>query len=189
MVWKPNPSDAVTLDGILTPIGSTAVRVVAETVETKGLLLLVSGRSLLALPDAWGDVQLEARVDLSEFDGSLALGARVSGDSIGGFIRMRSDGNTQLVSQRTDEEEILDEAYSSLSGGVNTLGLSAIGRHWKGFVDGATVVHGHGKPSASGRAVLLLDGTGVIRLFSVRISPVNAGKGDEKAGAKPSHEH
>jgi hypothetical protein len=56
-------------------------------------------------------------------------------------------------------------------------------------MDGVTVVHGHSQLPASGRAALLLDGAGSIRLISVRISPVNAGKVDAKAHAEHSHEH
>jgi hypothetical protein len=145
MVWKPRLGDEATLDGILTPIGETAVRVAMVSVNTEGLSLLVSGRTLLVFHDVWEDIQLEARVDLSGFDGALALGARVAGDSIGGFVRIRSDGTTTLVARRAGEEEILDEAHPSLSDGEKTLGLSAVGRHWKGFVDGVTVVHGHGQ--------------------------------------------
>jgi uncharacterized membrane protein len=189
MVWKPHPGDEATLDGVLTPIGATAVRVSTVPANTDGLSLLVSGRTLLVFPDAWEDLQLEARVDLSGFDGSFALGARVAGDSTGGFVRIRSDGTTTLIARRAGGEEILDEAHSSLSGGVNTLGLSAVGRHWKGFMDGVTVVHGHSQLPVSGRAALLLDGAGTVRLISVRISPVNAGKVDEKAHAEHSQEH
>jgi hypothetical protein len=189
MVWKPHPGDAAALGEILTPIGATAVRVAMAPADTEGLSLLVSGRTLLVFPNRWEDVQLEARVDVSEFDGSLALGARVAGDSTGGFVWIRSDGTTKLVARRAGEEEILDEAHSSLSGGVKTLGLSAVGRHWKGFIDGVTVVHGHGQLPASGRVALLLDGTGTVRLISVRISPVNAGKADEKAREEHSQDH
>jgi hypothetical protein len=69
------------------------------------------------------------------------------------------------------------------------LGLSAVGRHWKGFVDGVTVVHGHSQFALSGRAALLIDGAGTVRLISVRISPVNAGKVDQKRHEEHSHEH
>ena len=189
MLWKPHAGEEAALGEVLTPIGAAAVRVATAPADAEGLSLLVSGRTLLVFPDSWEDVQLEARVDLSAFDGTLALGARVAGDSTGGFVRTRSDGNTALVARRSGEEEILDETHSAPSGGVKTLGLSAVGRHWKGFINGATVVHGHSQLPASGRAALLLDGAGTIRLISVRISPVNAGKVDAKAHAEHSHEH
>jgi hypothetical protein len=185
MVWKPHAGEEAALGEVMTPIGVTVVRVTTAPADAEGLSLRVSGRTLFVFPDSWQDVQLEARVDLSAFDGTLALGARVAGDSSGGFVRIRSDGTTQLVARRAGEEEILDEAQSSRSGGVKTLGLSAVGRHWKGFMDGVTVVHGHSPLPASGRAALLLDGVGTIRLISVRISPVNAGK----AHVEHRHEH
>jgi len=189
MLWKPHAGEKAALGEILTPVGATAVRVATAPSDTEGLSMLVSGRTLLVLPDSWEDIQLEVRVDLSAFDGTLALGARVAGDSTGGFVRIRSDGNTTLVARRAGEEEILDEADSSLSGGEQTLGLSAVGRHWKGFIDGATVVHGHGQLPASGRAALLLDGAGTIQLISVRISPVNAGKTQAATDEGHSHDH
>ena len=175
MVWKPDPGDEAALGEILNPVGAIAVRVAKAAAGSEGLSLLASGRTLLVLPDSWEDVQIELRMDASEFDGTVALGARVAGDSTGGFFRVRSDGTAQLVARRAAEEEALDEARFSLSGGVKTLGLSAVGRHWKGFVDGVTIVHGHGEFPVSGRAALLIDGAGKIRLISVRISPVDAG--------------
>lgn len=188
-LWKPHAGEEAALGEILTPIGATAVRIATAPVDAEGLSLLVSGRTLLVFPGSWEDVQLEVRVDLSAFDGILSLGARVAGDSTGGFVRMRSDGNTTLIARRAGEEEILDEAHASASGGVKTLGLSAVGRHWKGFINGATVVHGHRQLPASGRAALLLDGEGTIRLISVQISPVHAGKVGAKAHEERGHDH
>jgi len=189
IVWKPHSGEEAALGEILTPIGATAVRVSTAPADTEGLLLVVSGRTLLVLPDTWEDLQLEVQVDLSEFDGTIALGARVAGDSTGGFVRIRSDGTTVLFARRAGEDEILDEARASLSGGEKTLGLSAGGRHWKGYIDGATVVHGHSQLPASGRVALLLDGAGMIRLISVRISPVNTGKTQATTDEGHRHEH
>lgn len=186
MAWNPDPDDEAALGEILAPVGRTAVSVLMAPAGAEGLSLRAAGRTLLLLPDTSEDVQLEVRVDLSGCDGTLALGARVAGDSTGGFFRVRSDGSTRLVARRAGEEEILDQADSSPSwgehaGSEQTLGLAAVGRHWKGFVDGATAVHGHDQLPASGRTALLVDGAGTIRLLSVRISPVRAGKVDDRA--------
>jgi uncharacterized membrane protein len=144
------------------------------TPSAKGLSLAVSGRTILQLPGSWEDVQLEMRLDTSGCEGSFALGARVEGHASGGLLRIRSDGAVQLVARQEGEERLLDEAESPLSGNERKIGLSAAGRHWKGFVDGQTVVHGHTQIPGPGRAALLLDGTGTMRLISVRISPVTA---------------
>ncbi len=189
MLWEPRAGEEAALGEVLTLVGATAVRVVTAPADAAGLSLMVSGRTLLLFPDSWEDVQIEVRVDLSAFDGTLALGARVAGDSTGGFVRIRSDGTTLLFARRAGEDESLDEARVSLSGGEKTLGLSAVGRHWKGYIDGATVVHGHSQLPASGRAAFLLDGAGTIRLISVRISPVNAGKTQAATDEGHSHDH
>ncbi|MBW1687541.1 MAG: hypothetical protein JRS35_21095, partial [Deltaproteobacteria bacterium] len=119
----------------------------------------------------------------------FALGARVEGDSSGGFLRIRSDGGAQLVARREGKEQLLDEAETPLSGSEMKIGLSAVGRHWKGFADGQTVVHGHVQLPGSGRAALLLDGTGTIRLISLRISPVNTAEAPAKTDEEQVHEH
>lgn len=188
LVWTPSPGDAAALGGLLEPFAPSALRVGAATEGGKGLPLVASGRTLLGLPGSWEDVQLDMRVDASEFQGSVALGARVEGDSGGGFLRIRSDGAAQLVARRDGKERILDEAEIPLSGGETTIGLSAIGRHWKGFADGRTVVHGHARLPDADRAALLLDGTGTIRLISLRISPVDTERTPAEAREEQVHE-
>jgi uncharacterized membrane protein len=187
LAWEPRAGEEAVLGAILTPVGANAVRVTTASEDTKGLSLAASGRTLLVFPEEWKDVRLEVRADLSAFDGTVALGARVEGDSTGGFVRIRSDGDTVLVLRRAGEDEILDEAKISHSRGEQVLGLSAVGRHWKGFIDGTTVVHGHSQLPNSGRTAILLDGAGTIRLISVRISPVSSGKVEEKARDEHSH--
>jgi uncharacterized membrane protein len=185
LTWMPRAGDEAALGGILESLGEAAVRVATTTANGTGLSLVASGRALLALPGSWRDVQLEVRVDNSEFEGSFALAARLEDDSTGGFLRIHSDGGTQLVARRERKEELLDQMQTPVSTGEKTLGLSAVGRHWKGFADGETLVHGHVELPGAGRTALLLDGTGTIRLISVRIAPVNAGK----APGKPQEDH
>jgi uncharacterized membrane protein len=197
LVWAPRPGDPTVLGRVLEPFGSATVRVAAATASEEGLSLVVSGQTLLWLPGSWEDVQLEMRVDASGFKGSFAVGARMEGDSSGGFFRIRSDGGTELVARREGKEDSLDEAETPLPRSEMTIGLSAVGRHWKGFVDRQTVVHGHAQLASVGRVALLLDGTGTIRLISVRISPVTKEKApattEEKTPAtaheERGHEH
>jgi hypothetical protein len=189
LVWTPRPGDKAALGEVLEPFGPAAVRVAAAKKSTEGLSLVASGRTLLALPGSWEDVQLEMRLDASEFEGSFGLGARIEGKSTGGFLRIRSDGGAQLVARREGKEQLLDEAAAPLSRSEKTIGLSAVGRHWKGFADGQTVVHGHAQLPGVGRTALLLNGTGTIRLFSVRISPVNTAEAAAKADEERVHQH
>jgi len=117
--------------------------------------------------------------DLSAFDGTIGLGARVEGGSSGGFALVRPDGVVRLVARTPSGEEELDQGNATVPAGTTTLGLSVVGRHWKGFVDGVTVLHGHSHVLIAGRQALLFDGTGTVRLISVRISPVSETESDE----------
>jgi uncharacterized membrane protein len=189
LLWTPRAGDEAALGSVLEPFGEAEVRVAAATASAKGLSLVASGRTLLALPGSWEDVQLEVRLDASEFEGSFALGARIEDDSTGGFLRMQPGNGAQLVARREGKEQLLDEAETSLSGSEMTIGLSVVGRHWKGFADGQTVVHGHAQLPGSGRAALLLDGRGTIRLISLRISPVTTAEAPAKANEENVHEH
>ncbi len=176
LVWRPRAEDRAALGSILIPVGEAAVNTAASPAEVEGLSLQISGPTLLlfpAVPHASEDVALEVACDLSAFDGTIGLGARVEGDSSGGFALVRSDGVAKLVARTPNAEETLDRQNATVHAGTTTLGLSAVGRHWKGFVDGVSVVHGHSHVLVSGRTALLLDGTGTVRLISVRISPVS----------------
>jgi uncharacterized membrane protein len=137
--------------------------------------LIVSGRSRLALPGSWGDALLEVRIDPSAFDGSVGLGARVDGETSGGLFRIASDGAAALIARSGGRETVLDEAQLPLPAAELTFALSVSGRHWKGFVDGRNVVHGHVSLPVPGRMALLLEGEGTVRVVAVRVAPLGGG--------------
>jgi hypothetical protein len=142
---------------------------------SEGISLIVSGRSRIALPGSWEDALLEVRIDPSAFEGSVGLGARVDGETSGGIFRIASDGTAALIARSGGRETVLDEARLPPPAEESTLALSVSGRHWKGFVDGRNVVHGHASLPAPGRLALLLDGEGTVRVVSVRIAPLGGG--------------
>jgi len=182
LVWKPEPEDRAALGEILTPVGEASVHVTESPAVVEGLSLSISGPALLllpAVPHASEDATLEVDCDLSAFDGTIGLGARVEGGSSGGFALVRPDGVVRLVARTPSGEEELDQGNATVPAGTTTLGLSVVGRHWKGFVDGVTVLHGHSHVLIAGRQALLFDGTGTVRLISVRISPVSETESDE----------
>ena len=119
-----------------------------------------------ALPNTW-------RMAPCSGGPGVALGARVDGETSGGLLRLATDGEVALVAVRQGQEKLLDEVERRLPAGEVTVALSVSGRHWKGFVDGGSVVHGHASLPAPGRMALLLDGTGTLRVVSVRVTPMN----------------
>jgi uncharacterized membrane protein len=187
--WSPEAGDVSALGETLEPLGTAAVQVVREAPGSEGITLATSGRALLAFPGSWGDARIEARIDVSNFRGSVALGARLDGETSGGLLRFATDGGAALVALRQGQEKILDEAERRLPAGEVTVALSVSGRHWKGFLDGRSVVHGHASLPAPGRMALLLDGTGMLRVVSVRITPMNEMTAAGTGRGEPVHQH
>jgi uncharacterized membrane protein len=147
----------------------------------EGISLIVSGQSRLALPGSWEDARLEVRIDPSAFEGSVGLGARVDGDTSGALFRIASDGTAALIARSAGRDTVLDQARLSLPAGESTLALSVSGRHWKGFLDGRNVVHGHASLPAPGQMALLLVGEGTVRVVAVRVAPLGGGNAQRAA--------
>ena len=173
LLWRPRAGDQAALGEVHEPVGPADVRVARGAPASEGISLACSGRALLVLPGSWDDARIEAKIDASAFQGSVTLGARVDGETSGGLLRLATDGEVALVAVRQGQEKLLDEVERRLPAGEVTVALSVSGRHWKGFVDGGSVVHGHASLPAPGRMALLLDGTGTLRVVSVRVTPMH----------------
>ncbi len=131
--------------------------------------LQVSGRALLLLPGEYGDVSVEAELDLADFRGKVSPVARMTeGGGLAAF-EVATEGTARLCAIDGSKMRVLDEGRCEMSGGVATLALSSAGRHWKGLVDGATVVHGHQEPPEGGRVGLLAEGEGVVHVRRLRV--------------------
>jgi uncharacterized membrane protein len=189
LVWRPRAGDARALGETLEPIGANTVQVARREAPSEGISLATSGRTLLALPGSWEDARLEVRIDRSAFEGSVGLGARVEDEMSGGIFRIAGDGRAALLARSDGQEKILDEAQLRLPEEEVTIALSVSGRHWKGFVDGRSVVHGHASLPAPGRMAILLNGTGTLRVVSVRISPFGGESAPRPDRAEEAHQH
>jgi uncharacterized membrane protein len=189
VLWRPRAGDEAALGEVLEPLGPADVRVARGSPGSEGILLASSGRALLVLPGSWEDARIEAKIDTSAFRGSVTLGARVDGETNGGFLRLATAGEVALVALHQGQEKLLDDVERRLPAGEVTVALSVSGRHWKGFVDGGRVVHGHASLPAPGRMALLLDGTGTLRVVSVRITPMNGMGAAGTSSGEQVHQH
>ena len=180
--WTPSPSDTAALGSILEiRPGNATVRAVAPA--PAGLTLEVAGSALLVFPDILGDVQLATSVDLSRFDGSVGLVHHHRSDAEFAAFEVTSDRHAVLVRVSGGHVERLDDRALAADAGdarvvTPSLQTSVAGRHWKGIVNGRTVVHGHGDPGAPGRVGLLLNGSGTLCILSFAAAPVGKADGD-----------
>lgn len=141
-----------------------------RSVELQGAVVPVDGRQLLLFDRSFDDVQLNAWLDLSGYQGELSLLHHVGDDAAGAFV-LDTDGAARLATLGVDGE-VLDSGATGLSGQV-ALAVSAAGHHLKGIVDGEIVAHGHTEPLPAGRVGLLFDGQGVVVIRRVEAVPLD----------------
>jgi uncharacterized membrane protein len=177
LLWTPAPEDDEALETILRPAEGTAEWVVTPApgeANPRGLGLRVSGHALLLLPGEFDDAQVEARLELAEFRGSVGVAHHALGMMKLESFQMDTDGRASLVHLEAGKKQVLDEGPVKVPQGPVALSVSAAGSHLKGMVDGEVVAHGHRGGEAPGGVGLLLDGSGVVRVLEMRVTPLSA---------------
>lgn len=174
VLWAPRPGDASVLGRVLERRGEGRVEVLPAD-ASGGLALRIDGPIWLVLPDALQDESVEVRWQTDAFDGALGLVGRIGEDGRAARLEVRRAGEKAEVSLAVADPggsaELLGREAATLPAGVWSLALSLAGRHWRGLVDGVSVVHGHAVLPRPGRAGLAFRGRGVVRIDQVRIHP------------------
>ena len=173
--WRPLPIDLAALGILITPAPGSdpaTVSAVADPAGSRGLALAVDGASLLVMQETFGDVVIEAEVEIGGFEGTVGLAHHVAAADVAVLFTVSTDGETSLLRRNGGEVEVFDSANASAPTSSFTLQSSVAGHHLKGFTDGEMVVHGHGDSGAPGSVGLMVDGKGTIRVVRVAVTPV-----------------
>ncbi len=178
LVWTPLPGDFGALGTVLKPApGAAEGEVVAEVpqpTDREGLALKVSGRTVLLLPGAFEDVQVDAQIDLTRFRGRAGVVHHASEPGkAGAFVIDAAAGEGALLILSEGEPPVIDRGRTIPPRAPVTLSVSAVGSHIKGMVGGTVVAHAHHRSEGPGGAGLFLDGTGVVRVLQVRVTPLS----------------
>ncbi len=172
--WRPLPADVAALGEVISPAPGSdpaAVSAVAGPSEGAGLELAVDGASLLVLPGTFGDVVVEAEVDISGFEGTVGIAHHVAAADVAVFFTVSTGGEASLLRRIGREVEVFDSADVAAPTDMLALQSSVAGHHFKGFLDGRMTVHGHGDSGDPGTVGLVVDGQGVIRILRVTVTP------------------
>jgi len=156
-VWRPVPSHGAQLQAVVWPDRGAAWR--------------ISGVHTLAFAPELGDVQINAWLDLSGFDGEVHLLHHRDGDT-GGAFALATAGEARLLDLAPDPT-VLDTSTVVLSG-RHAIAVNAAGSHLKGLVDGKVVVHGHAPVRPPGEVALRFEGTGVVAVERVELVPLES---------------
>lgn len=130
-------------------------------------LLFVAGVNI-------SDGEISATVNLDNFDGKLLLVHNVTDRSHYNFFSIEKNKG-RLGRQQDSQTEIMEEGEIPTIKGWT--GLKAVGSsgHYRGYVNGELIAHGHGDVSAPGRAGILLSGKGKIRFKNIELTVIGDG--------------
>lgn len=115
---------------------------------------------------AIGAVQVSAEVNLETFEGTVSLIHHVQDRQAYDFLAV--EGSTLRQGRVAGGERSTFATGTAQTGGWRTIRAVGDGTHFRGYVDGTMVVHGHGDAAPPGRVGLRMDGTGrvVLRCLS-----------------------
>lgn len=148
---------------------------ISETVVDLGLdsvLVIQAGSepSIAVTRVPFGPVQIECEVNLDRFAGrfDLVYGA-LSKDSYDYTV---FEGRRIAIGRSNPTgSSVIDVDEAELSGWTK-IGGASDGDHFRGYLDGKLVAHGHQEPSPQGGVGFRIDGDGIILIRSLRVTPL-----------------
>ena len=142
-----------------------------ETVSGKTVISIQQNtqqQTILVFKPIYGDVQVESDLDLSNFKGAVALVHHVSAGTFD-FFRIE-EGMAQLGRRKDDKEVILADKEIKEQAGTIILKAVGSGGHFRGYINGKLSVHGHHSDASPGKAGILFDGTGTLRIARIAVN-------------------
>jgi uncharacterized membrane protein len=125
-------------------------------------LRLEGGPVLFVTGDSLASIQGDVTLNLDRFNGSVSIVHHVRDAQNYNFLALE-DGKMRQGRVRDGVTEIFDEEEQAGNDWF-TLRVVADGTHFRGYVDGKLVVHGHSDAPAPGPVGLRLEGSGTVLL-------------------------
>ena len=167
-----------TLDPAAPPDTSVTARLdvlSGEPAEGGAFTVSPGAPTLAVLPDALGDLEARAALDLSGFTGTASLVHHVRGPGDYDFLALDKPaaGAVTLRQGRVEggAETTMDSGTAPLDGPAE-LKAYAVGTHFRGYLGGEQLTHPHGPAAPPGRVGLRLDGEGTVRVLALSAAPV-----------------
>lgn len=129
---------------------------------------------LFTLGEIVGDVQVEAILDLTQFDGSVAILHHYNNLNQYDYLEIK---NTKMNLGRIAENEtIIADSKEVEKNGWFTLKSIGSGRHFRGYMNEKLITHGHYSPFEPGYVGLRIYGKGIIGIKSIKVIPLKGEK-------------
>lgn len=164
--WQPQTPAAWTqrTQWMGNPSGELRTRLVDAGPEGQALSIRMvqPGTVMFVVPDTLDDVQVEAVLDPSRFEGNVLLVHHVQDAQTYDYLALRGD-TLQLGRMQNGTATVLDEGRFEATGWI-TVRATGDGDHFRGYVNDRMVAHGHTEPLPPGRVGMGVDGRGAVRL-------------------------
>ena len=171
--WRFRPGAEEVLDVFFKAQGGQLPEAIVESREAALVLTKdIPERVLLLVGADVGEASIKARIRRDEFSGTIGLALHVGGSDTLDFLTW--DGSTMVLgARRNARDEQLASEPTAGDGGWHEIELVAAGTHFRGYLDGELIVHGHTDAAPVGPAAIMLEGTGKIRLDDIRIIDID----------------
>jgi len=162
--WQPQSDTAWTSRMTWLEGGPADVQASLDTTEAGRVVLTLRPMAPVSfvIPDTLGAVQVSAELNLDRFEGTVSLLHHVQGAQSYDVLAVEG---VALRQGRVTNGASSTFATSTVDGdGWRTIRAVGDGTHFRGYVNGEMMVHGHGEAAEPGSVGLRLDGTGTVRL-------------------------
>lgn len=165
--WTPDVASLDALPGILTWVEGNPEAVTFSLVGDPGrpaplAITTQGGGVLFTLGEPLESIQADVDFNADGFNGRVTLVHHVQDARNYQFLTLEQ-GMLRLGRMNNGTPEIMDSTPHDVTGWIS---LRAVGDrgHFRGYHEGALLVHGHGEAPAPGTVGLRLEGTGTLRL-------------------------
>ncbi|HSE42601.1 MAG TPA: DUF2231 domain-containing protein [Acidobacteriota bacterium] len=118
------------------------------------------------------DTQIEAEVNLTEFQGTFALVHHASKDQFD-YLAITGTKLIVLGRKKADADKTFAKKESAVPNDFISIKAVGAGTHFRGYINDAMVVHGHGEAASKGQAGILLEGTGRFAMSRIEVTPIS----------------
>ncbi len=129
------------------------------------------------------NVQMDAEVDVSGFDGTVELIHHVQNE---GTYEFFGTGAGEVIQgfNKSGRLNVLDRTKTSSTDGILVMRAVTDLTHRRGYLAGELVTHGHDDAPLQGKAGLRISGSGTLRILSLGITPLRGPAAAESAAAE-----
>lgn len=123
----------------------------------------------IVLKPEYGDAQVEVDLDKSEFPGKISLIQHMNGSE---HVYFSVDARSASLGRNGNSSKVFEQKPITIPSGWLKLRSVSAGGHFRGYLNGKLVVHGHGEAAPPGKVGVLLEGAGQLRIARMAVHPI-----------------